>query len=191
VNERSRNAHPGTGAANVGAAKGTPMSVTNTVDVLVQAATVDLFRSYGLAIAPAPKRRASAGVGQPGDIVASIRFSGSGVSGTLWLVASPEMLQQTRSSGTRVFQAVDWARELVNQLMGRIKNRLLRYQVVVHVEFASAALRPGSVVFDKGDVYAFRTLRGEIAVVLAASFDGARFVYSTAELGSEGDVVLF
>jgi hypothetical protein len=166
-------------------------NAAHTLDVLVQAATVDLFRSYGLAIAPMPKKVTGAGVGRSGDLVGSIRFSGSGASGTLWLVLSPEVVQQTRSSEMRVFQSVDWTRELANQLMGRLKNRLLRYQVHVQAELASASVRAGSLVFDQGDLYPFRTLRGEITVILAATLDGARFVYSSVEVGNEGDVVLF
>jgi hypothetical protein len=171
--------------------QGAATNAAHALDVLVQAATVDLFRSCDLAIAPMPKRRANASHGRPGDIVASIRFSGATASGTLWLVASPEIVQQTRVSSMPVFQAVDWTRELINQLMGRLKNRLLRYQVLVHAELATASLRSGRVVFDQGDLYPFRTLRGEISVILASSLDSARFVYAMTEIGSEGDVMLF
>lgn len=152
------------------------LSSSNTLDVLVQAATVDLFRDYGLAAAPMPKRRAVTGFGSAGDIVGSIRFSEAGANGSLWLILSTDVAQQTRRSATRVFQAVDWTRELVNQLMGRLKNRLLRYQVHVQVELATAAVRPGRVVFDQGDLYPFRTLRGEIGVVLASSLDPRKLV---------------
>jgi hypothetical protein len=177
-----------------GRADGVPKgaaSAVHTLDILVQGAAVDLFRTYGLAVAPMPKRRASTGVGHPGDLVGSIRFAGSGATGTLSLVISPELVQQTRASELPTFQAVDWTRELVNQLMGRLKNRLLRYQVLVQAELASAALRAGKVVFEQGDLYPFRTLRGEISVVLASSLDSARFNYSMMDLGSEGDLMLF
>lgn len=177
--------------ATVDAASKNAANAVHTLDVLVQAATVDLFRAYGLAMAPMPKRPTGRAIGRPGDFVGCIRFSGSGVHGTLWLVLSPEIVQQTRAWEMRVSQAIDWTRELVNQLMGRLKNRFLRYQVHVEVELASASVRAGSIFFDRGDLYPFRTLRGEIAVVLASSLEGARFVYSTAEVGNEGDVVLF
>ena len=174
-----------------GVTKGSAASAVHTLDILVQGATVDFFRSYGLAVAPMPKRRGNTGAGGPGDLVGSIRFAGSGATGALWLVMSPELIQQTRAFELPTFQAVDWTRELVNQLMGRLKNRLLRYQVLVQAELATASLRAGRVVFDQGDVYPFRTLRGEMAVVLASSLDRAHFAYATMELGSEGDLMLF
>jgi hypothetical protein len=190
VSERSVPRRAQTGAKSDAASKGVA-NAAHTLDVLVQAATVDLFRWYGLAIAPMPKKPAGIGIGRSGDLVGSIRFSGSGMFGTIWLVISPEVARQTRSAELRVFQAVDWTRELVNQLMGRLKNRLLRYQIQVQAELASASVRAGSIAFDAGELYSFRTLRGEISVILSASLDDARFVYSAIDVGSEGDIVLF
>jgi hypothetical protein len=188
VNELRKFLHSGAGkSAPAKTPAGPP---TDTLDVLVQAATVDLFRDYGLATAPLPKRRGGAGYGNPGDIVGSIRFSAPGATGTLWLILPVEIAKQTRVTA-RSFEVVDWTRELVNQLMGRLKNRLLRYQLRLNVDLAKAAVRAGKVVYDEGDLYRFRAMRGEIGVVLASSLDPARLVYSAVEVAKEGELVLF
>jgi len=164
---------------------------STALDTLVQAATVELFRAHGVAAAPLSRSISRGEDGRSGDLIGTIRFEGSTVNGSLALIISPETLELTRSAQLHSIEAIDWTRELVNQLMGRIKNRLLRYQVAVNAGLAAAGRRSSMTTKSGVPYYPFRTIRGEISVILTGSIDPTKFVYAAQDLGNEGDVVLF
>lgn len=58
-------------------------------------------------------------------------FSGDQVRGTLMLATSEQPLGRTHPSGAESLRS--WIAELSNQLLGRIKTRLLRRGVAIHV----------------------------------------------------------
>jgi hypothetical protein len=99
------------------------------VDGLVQDATRALFETYGVKLnldgSPVAK------VLLDMQIIASIGFSSPVLSGSL-LMALPNSLVQ-RTLPTPDANLEDWSGELANQLLGRLKNQLLHYEVVVNL----------------------------------------------------------
>jgi hypothetical protein len=93
----------------------------------------------------------------------------------------------------------DWIRELVNQLMGRVKNRLLSFGVHLQAglpssiggELLDAQLERASGL----RVYRARTLRGDIVATLEGTLHEHELNYrpssSSASDASEGDLIIF
>jgi hypothetical protein len=80
--------------------------------------------------------------------------------------------------------------------MGRLKNRLAQFQIVLQVGLPS--------IFDRNHfarqlsqnegaaIYRFRTLAGEFVVAIDGTCDESIFVYSGAKSrAKEGDIILF
>ena len=125
-----------------------------------------------------------------------IRFSGKGYTGLLTLAVPVEVIDLTRKESKLATNQRDWTRELTNQLMGRIKNRLMRFQIQPQIALPTVWEREGPLrhgkFSDAAIGYLFRTLRGQLLVVLDASIDESVFNYSGSEItGSEGDVIFF
>jgi hypothetical protein len=99
------------------------------VDGLIQDAARALFETYGLKLnldgSPLAK------ILQDMQIVASIGFSSPVLSGSL-LMALPNSLVE-RTLPTPDANLEDWSGELANQLVGRLKNQLLHYEVVINL----------------------------------------------------------
>lgn len=97
------------------------------IDSLVQACMVDLFNAYEVAFAPMPNwSLASAPV--PETSVSETFRTADGNSGRLTLSLPSELLAHMKADESTSVR-MDWARELANQLVGRIKNRLLAFGV--------------------------------------------------------------
>jgi hypothetical protein len=99
------------------------------LDDLVFDCCQELFAAYELAAEarpresfPATERLAFCGV---------MGFGGKLMRGALVLATTKEPLEQTNPSGMESQR--DWVCELANQLMGRIKNRLLSLGVEIHL----------------------------------------------------------
>lgn len=165
------------------------------IDTIVQSATVELFRNYGVAVAPVP-RKAQLPATIPEGFCGSISFTGQGFTGNLTLFIPAPILALTKADSGEPLHARDWIRELTNQLMGRVKTRLLQLQVTLQVGLPMAMDRrilerrripSGSLL-----VFEFRTIRDSVTVTLEGTFDGSSFKYTgTANPGSEGDVIIF
>ncbi|CAN5590767.1 hypothetical protein BH11MYX1_BH11MYX1_16690 [soil metagenome] len=87
---------------------------------IVQRATIELFSHYAVDIGPL------AGTGTPTQHLALcgvIGFTGPDMRGSLMLGCSLEPLQLARGGGEMTMR--DWLAELTNQLLGRVKNRLI------------------------------------------------------------------
>lgn len=84
------------------------------------------------------------------SMVAAIDFSGKDLRGTVVFRATPKVIEQTYRAGgghaarLELSESADWMCELVNQLVGRIKNKLRPYDVsfTVNVPRLLAALPP-------------------------------------------------
>jgi hypothetical protein len=90
----------------------------------------------------------------------------------------------------------DWARELANQLAGRVKNRMLQFNVKLDVGTSyivdSKVLASQLAISPSVRVYPGRTLRGEVLVSLTGMPDEAALTYvGPAHVASEGAVILF
>jgi hypothetical protein len=166
-------------------------STSATIDVIVQSSTVALLQHVGIAAAPA-----APSIGEPSclGLVGLISFDSPEVVGTLTL-AIPDGLAPsliTPAAGAAVM--ADWLRELTNQLMGRVKNRLLHYQVSLKVGLPGTT--EGALFARERQhrarprVYAFRALRGTVVVTLDATFHRATLDYSGGvPVSNEGDLI--
>jgi hypothetical protein len=99
------------------------------IDDLVFDCCRELFSAYELDVHPrsrsefpSPEELALCGV---------MGFGGKEMRGALVLAATREPLERTNPGG--LTSQRDWICELANQLMGRVKNRLLSYQVEIHL----------------------------------------------------------
>jgi hypothetical protein len=169
------------------------------LDNLMQGALVDLFEAYGVALAPLP--RAGAEAPRSTHLSAAIAFSsareqtGPVVSGRLTMALPPEVLELMKHGATHGLRHADWTRELVNQLMGRIKNRLLAFGV--HLQ-AGLPVSVGRELLDtqleRGSglrVYRGRTLRGDIVATLEGTLKDSELVFRGHPTVSEGDLIIF
>lgn len=106
-------------------------------DFLVQSSLVGLFAAYGISVAPL---RGLTGTSQPEpqDISVAMPFqcSSRASPGRLTLSMPRQLLDVMKSAETK-YVKLDWARELANQLGGRIKNRLLPFGVRLDIGTAS------------------------------------------------------
>nr|PZN21134.1 MAG: chemotaxis protein CheX [Pseudomonadota bacterium] len=165
------------------------------LDIIIQSSTVELFHSWGIAVAPVARNLFRPEQFQSYELVASIDFDGRGLNGTLALAVPQSVFALVKQDPTRPHTGRDWVRENVNQLLGRIKGRLLQFQVTLKAGLP-AVMTPEAFEQMRARgflaVYAFRTLRGEVLVALSGQVDYSVFVYSGATtLPSEGDIILF
>ncbi len=171
------------------------LGVRGALDALVLGALVDLFQAYDVAVAPLPRLVPGRPPALP-DLSAAIAFTRArAASGRLTLSASPAVLDLTRG-GAGDSLRIDWIRELANQLMGRIKNRLLHFSARVdvgtlsHVDSKLLATQLQKVPSPR--VYAARTLRGEVVVTIDGLPEESELVYVGAGTQpAEGDMLLF
>jgi hypothetical protein len=169
------------------------MSSRSTVDLLVQRSAFEVFAALGVSVAPTPYgvtgRRAGAD-----DLIGVMQLTLNGGRASLSLCVSPKTLEGAAAAlGRSTTQ--DCLRELVNQLAGRIKNRLARYQVSMDfglpTVFTRSAHSPGSSDF-KNLTYVFRTLNEDVQVELSKQFTSLELKYGGAlDIAEEGDVILF
>jgi hypothetical protein len=174
-----------------------PMSgVRGILDALVQGSLVDLFQVYGVALAPLP-RTVPVQASQVPEIAAAIIFThGSGYQGRLTISVPISVLELTVSRGALPLQQADWARELANQLLGRIKNRLLQFglRIQAGLPFSVDPQRTEEPIAaaTATRVYAARTLRGQIVVTIEGLPKESELVYvGPAGVASEGEAILF
>jgi hypothetical protein len=171
------------------------MSSRRMIDLMIQRSAVELFASLGVAIAPTPPTVGSPRI-QPDDLVGLVHLSVNGVRGTLALCASPMTLSKTKGHPGVATGMHDWLRELANQLAGRIKNRLARYQVSVEVSLPTAlgrnALDRGHEFKTPTTIYVFRTVRDDVQVVLSGDIGSIDLRFSgSAGIAEEGELILF
>jgi hypothetical protein len=161
---------------------------------IVQAATVELFHSRGIALAPLPAGQLVSGqAGAPG-LAGLVTFNAPQLSGSLALFLADGIYGLFTPAVVGV-ATTDVLRELTNQLAGRMKNRLLQFQVTLQVGMPSIVSNPAFDRTARNEVatrYAFRTLRGEVRVVLAAAVQEGVLTYSNAvKVAKEGEFTPF
>jgi hypothetical protein len=106
--------------------------VRGAIDSLVQGSLVELFNAYDVAVAPLP-RNAQRPEPQPSDISATLTFTRDfGQTGRVTLSVPGPLLVLMKGEAGSTLQK-DWAKELTNQLAGRIKNRLLQFSVRIQI----------------------------------------------------------
>lgn len=171
------------------------MSGLKSLDTIIQAAAVDLFQFYGVAVAPLPRCSMAHQGGFP-DTSAQIVFNSPALSGSLSLSIPDELFPLMKGEAAKGYQPRDYVRELTNQLMGRVKSRLIQFQVLLETGLPALVnadlLRRRIEESVTSRVFVFRTLRGDVVVGLDGTFDESQLRYTgRAEHGSEGDIILF
>lgn len=175
----------------------TAQAQRGTVDSLIQASLVDLFQAYGIALAPMPRSLRERPPALP-DVSAMIGFTTeSRRTGRLTLSLPSAVIGLMKIETPNGFRQGDWARELTNQLMGRIKNRMLQFSVRLQAGLP-ANLEPKLLESQlqaapaNMRAYTGRTLRGEVVVTVEGMLDDAELKYvGPSRVASEGDTILF
>jgi hypothetical protein len=166
------------------------------LDIIVQSCTVELFHSRNVAIAPVSVTRKGAQPCRQAELVGVMAFSSGSANGRATLSMESQVYRLFSPAIAEDAGNHDLLRELTNQLVGRIKNRLMQFQIVLRIGLPSAmspdALgrqRPAS----PGAVgYLFRTLRGEIVVTIDGGIDEEALSYSSAiQIPKEGEFIAF
>jgi len=165
-------------------------------DTIIQSSTVDLFHTCSVAVAPLARGTATAKALGPERLLGTILFSSGNMSGTIALSVPHAVFAASKSDGARRPRGADWIREQTNQLFGRVKKRLAQLQVTLQggLPFIPSPETVKRLETSKNPacVYEFRTLRGEIIVLVDANIDYSALVYSgSLEQASEGDIILF
>ncbi|HVY32235.1 MAG TPA: hypothetical protein VHB79_37115 [Polyangiaceae bacterium] len=102
----------------------------------MQSSLVGLFAAYEVAVAPLQGVAGSQPEAQDISVAMPFRCSTHSAPGRLTL-SMPRPLLDTMKSAETKYVKLDWARELANQLGGRIKNRLLPFGVRLDIGTAS------------------------------------------------------
>jgi hypothetical protein len=181
-----------TASASKFAATGT----RGALDSLVQGSLVELFAAHQVAVAPLPRSSASRIPNLP-DVSVSVAFSysaGGEHAGRLTLSLPSAVLDQMRGPDGGAVK-LDWARELGNQLMGRIKNRLLPFDLRLTIgalaALDSTALERQLQSGGSARIYTARSLRGTIVVTLQGLPEEYKLVYVGGPPPTEGSVIWF
>jgi CheY-specific phosphatase CheX len=182
---------------------------------LTPIAVVELFASYGVSVQEQPPgatatKRPAGSPEQAGEanIAGVVGFTGSVMRGTLLLAttfpvvaaARPEMLRKrvlSSSLSSDWILARDWAGELANQVLGRVKNRLNRFGVTFEVSPPTALSGPAlTFASPKGPAplqHVFSSGNGRVWLCFDVFMDPEQRVTPRGpELGSlEGNVIVF
>jgi hypothetical protein len=171
-------------------------SMRGAIDSLAQGSLVDLFAAYDVAVAPVPRVPGHLPEGLP-EITAAIAFSRHEQSGQGQLTLSlPPPVFCLMKQGEPDALASDWARELANQLIGRLKNRLLQLSVRLQLGASSIVDSFSLVQQIRGvastRIYTARTLRGEVVMTLRGMPDESELRYAPSSPPvAEGSGILF
>jgi hypothetical protein len=166
----------------------------STLDILIQICTVELFQSLGIAAAPLTVTRRAVDPQHPNDLVGVVSFSGPQTAGRVTLSLNDAVYGLFPSPVIGSHAMRDAVRELTNQLIGRIKNRLMQFQVILRIGLPSAmseqALMQQRAANAAVVSYQFRTLRGEIHVTFEGTLGDAVLNYSNAvRVPKEGEFI--
>ncbi len=170
---------------------------SETIDEIVRTACAELFDAYGLGLTerPPPKENEDHASDEDLAIAGVIGMTGDAIRGTLVLAGTSKPLEFTRSVG----QVRDWVAELSNQLLGRIKNKLLQHGVEIYlstpVTMAGRRLRiMSSGNYDSGQFLFETSAGGYICIWFDAELAEGLIlekVETEDEHTSEGDMLFF
>lgn len=186
-------------AAELFARKDPPPSAPRVplLDVLIQGAAIAVFSSVGVAIAPQTPMTLAVSAFAPEFPVGTIALRQGNGSATLVLSIPEHVRAQLERNLGRRSDGRDLIRELVNQVVGCIKNRLAQYQVTLRPSLPGSMdrlqelehLTPTTGALS---VYPFRTTHGQIYVAIKGPLSETPLAYSGAtNVGAEGDIIVF
>ncbi len=171
----------------------------SALDQVICESLVGLFAVNGVNLdAKAPDAE-----GPVHTLAASIGFTGERLRGVLVVTAGRDLVAASRPTQFQHLDCAerelcDWMGELANQLLGRIKNRLLRYGIdfemsipsVVHGQCLKRALPDASL----SRQMSFSHATGSVSLCFDARAENLAALMAappTAESMAEGDVMLF
>jgi len=171
-------------------------AIQTVLDVIVQSSTVELFQLYNVPIAPVRRADVKNGEHRYQDLVGVVAFDAPKLSGVLTLSLDSTLMAAMPNVPSDARPRRDWIRELVNQLVGRIKNRLINFQVTLRIGLPTAmngrALEVKHRSAETIAVYAFRTLKGGVMVTLEGEIEPQVLVYAGGKLPVlEGELIEF
>lgn len=150
---------------------------TSVFDGLVLDVTRALFESYGVKLdldgSPADTILRSV------KLISTIGFSSEALGGSLLLAVTDDLLHKTLPAADA--SLADWCGELANQLLGRLKNQLLKYDVVVNLALP--------VVVSGGEFKLTGRRRPHARDVGFVSGSGRVFIHTEAELCANAKLV--
>jgi CheY-specific phosphatase CheX len=167
---------------------------------IVTTVVLEFFESYGVACVPAEVVEGAADDGGSA-LGAIIALRGKAIQGGLAFVAPVELVAKLlpvppKTDG-KDRQVRDWCSEMANQLLGRLKNKLVAYSIDFHVGtpvcFFGRSIRLVFLPDAEGVSLAFRSEGHDMRVHLDCSFDpGApRAAADRPRIAAEGEVMLF
>jgi hypothetical protein len=173
-----------------------------TIDAVVGSAARGLFGSHGLAVG---QPRAPFGeTPADHDVACSIGFTAPDIHGAVVMTGRKDVLAQTwplelRDRKPSEEEICDWSGELVNQLLGRVKNALVPFGIALEQSTPTVVTgwhlhrTPASTTVARR--YAFEVGASSIAVyfdaLVADDFDLAASADERPQSAVEGDVRLF
>jgi CheY-specific phosphatase CheX len=172
------------------------MSAKDVFDQIVIASATELFAARGIPVRPAGKMAASI------EYAATLGFSSNQMRGMIGLGMSPETMQRVMSQDQQAGptgNAEDWLAESVNQLLGRLKNKLMNYGIVLSIALptvlqglrlqflgtGSTTLWAYSMESDHGPFWVWLDVRSDQELVLTPVDD------PELQATAEGELVLF
>lgn len=164
------------------------------LDELVVDCALALFASTGITL-----RSVDAGY-QPCELVGIIGFAGTAIRGVIGLSVTPTLASQALDGTAELEpQLDDWVAEAANQLLGRIKNRLLQRGVMISaalpIVLRGIEVRVAQRTAAPIRVYRFAAAHESVVVWLDLQTNGvialADAVGPTEQPMDEGDMLLF
>jgi hypothetical protein len=173
----------------------TPHEGRLILETMVQSSTVDLFHSVGIAVAPIAASPRDHNDVASHALMSMIQFSSPGMTGTLGLLIPQQVFALVKQDSKRPFTGGAWVQESVNQLLGRMKSRLMQFRITLQMGLPMAMNEKTlKQIMSQGvfAAYHFRTLRGQVTVTLSGRIDFSQLDYAAQPIyASEGDIVIF
>lgn len=166
------------------------------IDTIIQSSTVELLQTYGISVAPRSRTEQNVSAVSH-EVVGLIAFDAPNIAGRLMFVMPPAVFASMSRGSMPSTTLPDWTREATNQLMGRIKNRLLQFQVKLRTHIPTVLSGAALERQSRGSsapqiVYTFSALRGDAVVAVDPSVANATLEYSNAAIViPEGELILF
>lgn len=174
------------------------------LDDIVVDATHKLFESLDRPAFYEGPRETDAIHSIDGAVASILGFTGTKIRGALTLVSARRVIGECLPSdeagaSSSEFLIRDWAGELVNRLLGRIKNQLLLrgldFRVAIPITMHAEALRVPPLDTGNGPWHEFSRSEGRLWVRLALqserSFYLPSLIPASDQLPEEGELLLF
>jgi hypothetical protein len=178
------------------AERATGSAPRQVLDVILQSCTVELFHALGVAVAPIGRSWTASAPRAHFSLVGTVGFSDPKANGSLVLSMDDSVYALFPQPALTSRAKEDLLRELTNQLIGRIKNRLLQFQLTLRTALPSV-VRKQMIDQQFGSAtpfaaYVFRTLRGEVVMTVHGLIDEAALNYAArVVVPKEGDFIEF